>query len=248
MLLIRIKTALLAVIAVLGFSTCEGAEHEPTAVPPTENKVEHTGKVELTYMGQATLRIVTETGKVIYVDPYSGDDYSKPADLILVTHEHFDHNAVGKVKNRVEGCRIIRSRDAIEDGKHKSFEFDYVRVQPVQAGFNRLHDPADCVGYVLTFNNGKKVFASGDTSTTDQMRDGSMAEMKIDYAFLCTDGYYNMGNEEAAKAAEMIKAVHTVPYHNSTANDGYNFSDEAAETFPAVNKLIVRPGETIIIE
>ena len=52
--------------------------------------------VELLYMGQASLRIVTESGKVIYIDPYAGSDagYSLPADLILITHEHFDHTAV----------------------------------------------------------------------------------------------------------------------------------------------------------
>ena len=204
--------------------------------------------VKLLYMGQATLRLVTENGKVIYIDPFSGDDYSLSADLILVTHEHFDHNAIDKVKNRNKDCRIIRSRDAIKDGKHCSFRFDYVYIEPVEAGFNRMHDKANCVGYILTFKNGKKVYVSGDTSTTDQMRDGSMAAKEIDYAFLCTDGYYNMDNTEAALAAEMIKAIHTVPYHNSVANDGYNFSDESAEQFNVSGKLIVKPGESIIMD
>ena len=100
----------------------------------------------------------------------------------------------------------------------------------------------------LTFNNGKNVYLSGDTSTTDQMRDGTMAEKKLDYAFLCTDGYYNMDNLEAAKAAELINAVHTVPYHNSIANDGYNFNDEYAEQFNVRGKLIIKPGESIIMD
>lgn len=208
-----------------------------------DNNKEQT--VELLYMGQGSLRVVTETDKVIYIDPYAGE-YQLAADLILVTHEHFDHNAIERVQNRQPDCRIIRSRDAIIDGKYQTFELGYVRVEAVEAGFNRYHDVRQCVGYVLTFANGRKVYISGDTSITNQMHE--MSDMHIDYAFLCTDGVYNMGNEEAARAAEMIGARHNIPYHNSTTGNGEMFSLDAAERFAAPNKLIIRPGETITIE
>jgi len=67
-------------------------------------------------MGQASLRIVTAEGKVIYIDPYAGDDYDLPADLILVTHGHFDHCAVDKVQDRNEDCMVITHREAVEAG------------------------------------------------------------------------------------------------------------------------------------
>lgn len=213
---------------------------------PIQNKDNNTEiTIELLYMGQASLRIVTETNKVIYIDPYAGE-YQLAADLILVTHEHYDHNAIERVQNRQPDCRVIRSRDAIIDGKHQTFELGYVRVEAVEAGFNLYHDVRQCVGYVLTFANGRKVYISGDTSTTDQMHE--MSDMHIDYAFLCADGVYNMGNEEAARAAEIIGARHNIPYHNSTTGKGEMFSLDAAERFAAPNKLIVRPGETITIE
>lgn len=103
----------------------------------------------LRYLGQASLRIVTPEGKVIYVDPYAGtvDDYSLPADLILVTHNHFDHCAVDKVTNRAEGCKNITHEDTVEDGRHPTFELGYVTVVPVQAGFNSLHDVNAMVVY-----------------------------------------------------------------------------------------------------
>lgn len=200
----------------------------------------------LLYMGQASIRITTEEGRVIYIDPYAGNGYDLAADLILVTHEHFDHNAVDKVRNRQEGCRIIRARDAVIDGVHQTFDLGYVKVEAVEAGYNRYHDVRSCAGYVLTFNNGQKVYVSGDTSTTKQME--RMSDMHIDYAFLCTDGLYNMDNEEAAEAAHMIKARHNIPYHNDTSNRGEMFDRDAAERFDAPNKMIVLPGETIRIE
>ena len=43
---------------------------------------------KLLYQGHGSLRITTAEGKVIYIDPYAGEGYDVPADLILVTHGH----------------------------------------------------------------------------------------------------------------------------------------------------------------
>lgn len=112
---------------------------------PTDDATEELSGSEapvLYYMGQASIRITTPESKVIYIDPYAGDDtdYESAADLILVTHSHFDHSATDKVKNRSEDCRIITQDEAIQDDEHITFDFGYVKVEPVEAGFNSLHD------------------------------------------------------------------------------------------------------------
>ena len=200
----------------------------------------------LLYMGQASIRIVTEEDKVIYIDPYAGDWYDLPADLILVTHSHFDHNGLDKVSLRNEDCRIITHREAVVNGEHQVFDFGYVKVEAVEAGYNVLHDVRDCTGYVLTFSNGCSVYVTGDTSATEQMK--SMEDMHIDYAFWCTDGVYNMGLEEASKCAEWVQAKHNIPYHNDTSNSGWMFDEEKARQFSVANLMIVLPGEEIRIE
>ena len=194
------------------------------------------------YLGQGSLRITTPEGKVIYVDPYAGDDYDLAADLILVTHGHFDHNALDIITNRNDGCQIITQDEALAGGEHHSFDLGYATVVAVQAGFNDNHDVNSCVGYVVELSNGVKVYASGDTSTTDEMRDGTLAAMDIDYAFWCSDGVYNMGNEEAAEAARMVGAKHNIPYHNATTDSGEVFDPDAAARFDAPNALVVQPG------
>ena len=200
----------------------------------------------LLYMGQASIRIVTAEGWVIYVDPYAGDGYDLPADLILVTHGHFDHNGLDRVTLRNEDCRIITHREAVVNGEHQTFDLGYVKVEAVEAGYNRFHDVRECIGYVLTFSNGCSVYVTGDTSATEQMR--TMADMHIDYAFWCTDGVYNMGPEEAAQCAEWVQARHNIPYHNDTSNAGWMFDEEKARQFGAPNLLVVLPGEEIRIE
>ena len=198
-------------------------------------------------MGQASVRIVTPEGKVIYVDPYAGVDdwYSMPADLILVTHSHFDHNALEKVANRNDDCRVITQNEAVVNGDHPIFDLEYAKVVPVQAGFNQNHNVNSCVGYVIELTNGKKVYLSGDTSTTDDMRNGTLAAMGIDYAFWCTDGVYNMDVTEAAEASRLVGAAHNIPYHNSTTDTGETFNPNAAAAFDAPNAMVVAPGETI---
>ena len=202
--------------------------------------------VKLKYMGQGTVRIITEDSKVIYVDPFAGDDYSMPADLILQTHDHFDHSALHKVANRNKDCRIITEKEALVNGEHKTFDLPFVKVVSVEAGYNRNHDVNKCVGYVLEFKNGVKVYLTGDTSKTKQMEE--MSNMNIDYAFYCTDGKFNMGNDEAAECARLVNAKHNIPYHNDTNDDGVRFSRKLAEEWAAPNKMIVDVNSEIVLK
>ena len=105
----------------------------------------------LLYQGKASIRIVTSDNKVIYIDPFMGDGYDLPADLILVTHEHFDHNNIGLIKNKNEDCKIIRSKDAIVNGEHKTFDLGYVTIESVEAGYNSYHNVNECARVYYNF-------------------------------------------------------------------------------------------------
>ena len=72
-----------------------------------------------------------------------------PADLILITHAHSDHNQIDLIEQRNEDCRIITQNEALVNGVHQKFELGYVTVEAVEAGNNPTHDINECVGYVL---------------------------------------------------------------------------------------------------
>ena len=195
----------------------------------------------LLYQGHGSLRIVTGEGKVIYIDPYAGEGYDLPADLILVTHGHQDHTAVNLIKNRNDGCRIITYKEALVNGEYRTYDLGYATVEAVQAGNNKNHNIKECVGWVIT--DGITVYATGDTSTTDQMAE--LTGRNINYAFFCCDGIYNMDMDEAIACAKLVNAQHSIPYHMTP---GKLFDQSRAELFDVPGRLIVPAGEEIALE
>ncbi len=198
---------------------------------------------KLLYQGHGSLRIVTAEGKVIYIDPYAGDGYDLPADLILMTHGHSDHTAVKLIKKKNEGCRTIKWEEALVKGEYKTFDLGFTTVEAVQAGNNRNHNIRECVGWVITLSGGVTVYVSGDTSTTDQMRE--LGERDLHYAFFCCDGIYNMDMQEAIACAKTVNARHSIPYHMAP---GKLFDEARAETFDVPDRLIIPAGEEITLE
>jgi len=192
---------------------------------------------KLLFQGHGSFRITTDENMVIYVDPFIGEGYDLPADIILVTHQHWDHNQVDKVAKKAD-CRIIQNFDAVKNGEYKSFKIGNVTINTVPA-YNKNHAKDQCVGYILEFD-GIKLYAAGDTSATEEMRD--FAKLKLDYALLPIDGIYNMDAAEASSCADIMEVKHAIPIH---MKPGALFDEEMAGKFTAKNKLIVRAGEEI---
>ena len=194
---------------------------------------------KLLYQGHGSFRITAEDGTVIYIDPYAGEGYDLPADIILVTHQHGDHNQLDLVTQNPD-CVVIQNFEALEGGKHNSFDISGIKIVAVTAE-NSNHNPAECVGFLITVD-GVKIYAAGDTSKTADME--TFAAMALDYALLPCDGIYNMGLEEAAECAALIGARHSIPMH---VKPGELFDRELAEQFDVIGRLIIEPGEEIDI-
>ena len=130
------------------------------------------------YQGHGSYRFTLEDGTVVYVDPFAGEGYDLPADLVLVTHEHGDHNQVDKMPH-ADGCVIVRAADLQPaPGFYTSIESRGMRFTGVQA-CNKNHPIDQCVGVIIEID-GISFYASGDTSMTDDMRSGKLAELALD--------------------------------------------------------------------
>ena len=133
---------------------------------------------ELLYQGHASFRLRAWDGTTVYLDPYAGEGYDLPADGVLVTHEHYDHNEVGKVSLK-PGARVLRSADFLAGGEYGKAQIGPLEVQAVPA-YNKNHDKNACVGFVIRLE-GRSLYFAGDTSRTDYMEE--MGALGLDWGY-----------------------------------------------------------------
>lgn len=191
----------------------------------------------LLYQGHGSLRLTTDAGKVIYIDPFAGEGYDAPADLILVTHQHPDHNRID-LPAKAPGCVVWQNFDALQNGQYRTLRLDFATVEAVEA-YNHHHDKAQCVGYLVTVD-GVTVYFAGDTGPTQQM--ARLAARRLDYAVLPMDATYTMDVPETNRCAALIAARHTIPVHMAP---GRLFDAARAKRLTVPGAYIVAPGETI---
>jgi L-ascorbate metabolism protein UlaG (beta-lactamase superfamily) len=182
----------------------------------------------LEWLGHSGFRI--RVGKaVVYIDPYRVPEGSPPADLILITHGHYDHfspqdveRLSGKgtwlvgpaaVAERVSGrVHSIAPGEALDDelvrGVHVGAVAAYNTSKRDGDG-NPFH-PRDAgwVGYDLNVR-GERLYHSGDTDVIPEMD----SVTGVDVALLPVSGVYVMTAQEAAEAARRIQPRVAVPMH-----------------------------------
>jgi L-ascorbate metabolism protein UlaG (beta-lactamase superfamily) len=163
-------------------------------------------------------------GKTIYVDPYEGE-YSEKADLILVTHSHFDHCDPSKIKKiRQPNTVIIAPEDCASkvSGEVKTLKPNQemavgkIRVKATEAYNNKrfrtpgnpFHPKGFGVGYLITVRD-KTIYHAGDSDLIPEMKQLG----HVDVALLPSGGTYTMDNPESAEAALTINPKTAIPMH-----------------------------------
>jgi L-ascorbate metabolism protein UlaG (beta-lactamase superfamily) len=184
--------------------------------------------ISIKWLGHSSFRIKAE-GKIIYVDPYEGE-YSEKADVILVTHSHFDHCDPSKIKKvRLPNTVIIAPQDCAPKigGDVKTLKpgqettVGKIRIRAVEAYNNKrfrspgnpFHPKGLGVGYLITAG-GKTVYHAGDTDLIPEMKQLG----QVDVALLPSGGTYTMDNPESADAALAINPKTAIPMHRWDTN------------------------------
>jgi L-ascorbate metabolism protein UlaG (beta-lactamase superfamily) len=169
------------------------------------------------WLGHDTFRF--DGPPVVYVDPFKLPAGAAPADVILITHDHFDHcspddvAAIRTAKTAVVAPRAAASKlpgpvEVIAPGETKTVAGISVRAVPAYNTNKQFHPKAaGMVGYVFTLD-GTSYYHAGDTDNIPEM-----AGLAPDVALLPVSGTYVMTAEEAAAAARAIKPKTAIPMH-----------------------------------
>ena len=171
------------------------------------------------FLGHATFKI--KGSKLIYTDPYQIDD-EESADIILISHSHFDHLSIEDIKkicNR--NTTIVASTDCIESLKglpgytigllpFQNANVNGVHIDAVPAyNINKTFHPKEnnWNGYVFELD-GLRYYHPGDTDKIPEMN-----QIKADIVFLPVGGTYTMDYKEAASLVSIICPKKAIPMH-----------------------------------
>jgi L-ascorbate metabolism protein UlaG (beta-lactamase superfamily) len=194
---------------------------------PEYDKIPTTaGNVEIHFIGHGSLMFKVN-GYVIHIDPVSssGDYRFLPkADLILVTHEHYDHLDINLINDlKKDGTLVFINEKATEQigwaapmkpGDRQEvngivFEAVYAyNIVNMRSPGQPFHPKGSGIGYILTIG-GKRFYIAGDTENIPEMK----ALKDIEVAFLPMNLPYTMTPAMVADAARAFKPRILYPYH-----------------------------------
>lgn len=189
----------------------------------------------IVWLGHDGFRIDAST--CIYIDPYQIEG-GKPADLILITHEHFDHCSPEDVaKIQQPGTVIITEKDSakklsgdvrvVTPGERLDLDGLTVETVPAYNTNKDFHPKANkWLGFIIDID-GVRIYHAGDSDFIPEMSD-----LKVDIALLPVSGTYVMNADEAIQAALAIQPKLAIPMHYGAIvgdqSDASRFKDKLA--------------------
>lgn len=207
--------------------------------------------VEIKWINHASFRIATEDD-VLYIDPWKLPDEPRDADLVFVSHDHFDHCSPEDIRKVArDDTTIIAPESALEklhDARGvtpgENIYIKDIQVETVAAyNVSKSYHPRgnNWCGAVFTVE-GKRVYYAGDTDLIPEMSDLT----DVDVALLPIGGTYTLSASEAAEACGKIGCTAAIGYHWGDIVGDESALEQFVESAPC-EVHVLKPGESISI-
>ena len=178
---------------------------------------------DITVLCHSSIKINKE--KVIYIDPFKIDRNYNDADIIFITHDHYDHYSEDDIdKIRKNDTIIVAPEGLLTKLLRKGFRQEYIiTVEPDEEDMvegikfetipayntNKKFHPKEngWIGYIIEIR-GIRYYIAGDTDITEENK-----KVKCDVAFVPVGGTYTLDFKEAAGLVNEIKPKIAIPIH-----------------------------------
>ena len=163
--------------------------------------------------------IKIESEKTIWIDPFKIKEKENNADIIFITHNHYDHYSREDIEKVIKENTIIvapKTIDILEKNEvikvepNKEYEIQGIKVETVPAyNINKNFHPKEnkWVGYIIEIE-GKRLYIAGDTDANPDNEN-----VDCDIAFIPIGGTYTMNAMEAAEFTNKINPKIVIPIH-----------------------------------
>lgn len=200
---------------------------------------------QITWFAQSAFRI-EHGGLRIYIDPFKIPDGAPSADVLLLTHDHFDHlSAEDIAKVRSSGTQVFAGPAVagkidqpvteLKPGDQSRYNGLNVRAVPAyttskfrESGEATHPKESEHVGYVFEVED-LSFYFMGDTDVIPEMEGIG----PVDYAFIPVSGVFVMTADEAAEAARIVQPSVAIPCHYGhvvgSVDDARSFADQVPD-------------------
>jgi len=170
--------------------------------------------VRITWLGHAGIKIPGASATV-YIDPWKIGKSPGRADIVLLTHDHYDHYSEEDVKIISDADTHVVApmsapvvTDLITPGTSLSIKGVSIRAIPAYNLEKAFHPKAKgWVGYIVTID-GKTIYHSGDTDRIPEMKG-----IAVDVVLISVGGTFTMDAREASEALKDMKTTYAIPIH-----------------------------------
>jgi L-ascorbate metabolism protein UlaG (beta-lactamase superfamily) len=202
----------------------------------------------ITINEHSSIRI--DEGKIIYCDPYNIKDAANDADIILLTHDHYDHYSPEDIRKVMKSDTVVVCPTSVtvpqrygltmkQVSTDDKFEVLGVSFETVPAyNIEKPYHPQSngWVGYIIDSPEHGRIYIAGDTDITPENK-----QIKCDIALIPAGGTYTTDAEQAAKLANIIRPKYAIPIHYGTVAgspaDGERFRKAVDSSIEVVIKL-----------
>lgn len=190
--------------------------------------------------------------KIIYIDPYHIEKNYNDADMIFITHDHYDHyseedidkvrknNTIFIVPENLLNKLIkkgINDENIITLNPGDAENIDGIKVEAIHSyNIDKPFHPKEnnWLGYVIEID-GVRYYIAGDTDITEENKN-----IKCDVAFVPVGGKYTMNFSEAAQLINIIKPKIAVPIHyGSVVGTKQDATDFIKLLYPTTKGIIL---------